>query len=158
MDFNIRGESIVGLLLTVGLLTFTYFIFQKPKESSLYDRLGGEPAIDAAVNLFYEKVLTDAKVKDFFATVDMVRQKKMQKEFLSSAFGSSTEYKGRFSLIKQLLIILECTFFLHRSMSLIVQVRSMSSAHRILVEKKGLNDEHVDVICRLLAETLADLG
>lgn len=40
---------------------------------SLFARLGGEPAVDAAVNLFYKKILADDLVKDFFKSTDMVK-------------------------------------------------------------------------------------
>lgn len=40
---------------------------------SLFVRLGGEGAVDAAVNLFYTKILADELVKDFFKSTDMVK-------------------------------------------------------------------------------------
>jgi len=39
--------------------------------SSLYERLGGAAAVDAAVDLFYTKVLADDRIKHFFEGVDM---------------------------------------------------------------------------------------
>ena len=39
--------------------------------SSLFERLGGEAAIDAAVDVFYEKVLADPSLAPFFDGVDM---------------------------------------------------------------------------------------
>jgi len=39
--------------------------------TSLYERIGGEAAIDAAVELFYQKVLSDDRIKHFFSDVDM---------------------------------------------------------------------------------------
>jgi hemoglobin len=44
-------------------------------QPSLYDRLGGEPAVDAAVDIFYRKVLGDPRISSFFDTVDMDRQR-----------------------------------------------------------------------------------
>jgi truncated hemoglobin YjbI len=37
----------------------------------LFERLGGAPAIDAAVGKFYEKVLADDRIKHFFEGVNM---------------------------------------------------------------------------------------
>ncbi|WP_444979209.1 globin domain-containing protein, partial [Bathymodiolus platifrons methanotrophic gill symbiont] len=34
--------------------------------ASLYDQIGGEAAVDAAVNLFYRKVLSDHRINRFF--------------------------------------------------------------------------------------------
>jgi hemoglobin len=61
---------------------------------SLYDDLGGEPAVDAAVDLFYDKVLADSRINQFFEHTDMVRQKRMQKQFLTLAFGGPNHYSG----------------------------------------------------------------
>ncbi len=41
---------------------------------SIYDRIGGEASIDAAVDLFYTKVLADTVVAHFFKSVDMKKQ------------------------------------------------------------------------------------
>jgi truncated hemoglobin YjbI len=49
--------------------------------SSLYERLGGAAAVDAAVDLFYTKVLADDRIKHFFDGVDMKRQAGHQKAF-----------------------------------------------------------------------------
>lgn len=62
---------------------------------SLYERLGGEPAVDAAVDIFYRKVLADDRISHFFDTVDMDRQRAKQKSFLTVAFGGPNRYTGR---------------------------------------------------------------
>lgn len=64
-------------------------------ESSLYERLGGAPAIDAAVDAFYERVLADESVAPFFQGVSMPRQIKQQKAFFTTALGGPAIYKGR---------------------------------------------------------------
>ena len=50
---------------------------------SLYERLGGEAAIDAVVKGMYEKIFTDERLTDIFEKTDQERQKKMQKLFLT---------------------------------------------------------------------------
>src|SRR5690606_6483202 len=62
---------------------------------SLYDRLGGMPAVDAAVDIFYRKVLADPRINGFFAGIDMDRQAGMLKGFMAFAFGAPMNYSGR---------------------------------------------------------------
>jgi hemoglobin len=69
--------------------------FLKDREASLYHRLGGKAAIDAAVELFYTKVLADVRIKHFFDDVNMSKQRRRQKEFLSAAFGGPVAYTGK---------------------------------------------------------------
>ncbi len=69
--------------------------FEEARAASLYQQIGGQPAIDAAVELFYTKVLVDERVKHFFDDINMNKQKKKQKEFLSAALGSPVPYTGR---------------------------------------------------------------
>jgi hemoglobin len=57
--------------------------------------LGGEGAIDAAVDIFYRKVLGDERISRFFDTVDMDAQRAKQKGFLTFAFGGPNKYTGR---------------------------------------------------------------
>lgn len=63
--------------------------------SSLYERIGGEAAVDAAVDLFYRKVLSDDRISKYFDTVDMDRQRAKQKAFLTFAFGGPNSYSGK---------------------------------------------------------------
>ena len=63
--------------------------------SSLYERIGGEAAVDAAVDLFYRKVLTDDRISHYFDSVDMDRQRSKQKAFLTFAFGGPNAYSGK---------------------------------------------------------------
>jgi ferredoxin-NADP reductase len=57
---------------------------------TLYPQLGGEAAVDAAVDVFYRKVLSDDRVSRFFDDVDMYRQIAKQKSFLTMVFGART--------------------------------------------------------------------
>ena len=97
--------------------------------TSLYEQLGGEPAIQAAVENFYRRVLTDDRIASFFDDVDMDGQIAKQKAFLTYAFGGPNQYTGL----------------------------DMRAAHEKLVAK-GLNDSHVDAVIEQLGETLRDLG
>ncbi|MCB1669014.1 MAG: group 1 truncated hemoglobin [Pseudomonadales bacterium] len=62
---------------------------------SVYEKLGGAAAVDAAVDIFYRKVLADDRISDFFDTVDMEAQHQKQKAFLTMAFGGPNEYTGK---------------------------------------------------------------
>lgn len=97
--------------------------------SSLFEKLGGEKSVDAAVDIFYRKVLQDERINDFFTDVDMDEQIQKQKAFLTFAFGGPNNYSGL----------------------------NMKQAHERLVAK-GMNDTHVDVVVELLGGTLKELG
>jgi len=63
--------------------------------SSVFEQLGGQSAVDAAVDIFYRRVLADELVSHFFASVDMERQRLMQSVFLTMAFGGPSHYTGK---------------------------------------------------------------
>jgi len=63
--------------------------------ASLYERIGGEAAVNAAVDLFYRKVLADDRISHYFDTVDMDGQRAKQKAFLTFAFGGPNAYSGK---------------------------------------------------------------
>ena len=65
------------------------------REKSLYQKLGGQPAIDAAVESFYKKVLADDRIKHFFGDINMTAQRRKQKAFLSAAFGGPIPWTGK---------------------------------------------------------------
>jgi hemoglobin len=96
---------------------------------SLYERLGGQEAVNTAVDIFYRKVLSDDSVNYFFDGVDMDKQIQKQKNFLTMVFGGPNNYTGK----------------------------DMREGHRHLLEK-GLNDSHVDTIIMHLGNTLKELG
>ena len=64
-----------------------------PNET-LYERLGGEPAIGAVVNEFYDRVLADDRVNHHFDDVDMAEQRSHQTKFLSAVTGGPMRYEG----------------------------------------------------------------
>lgn len=63
--------------------------------SSLFERIGGEAAVNAAVDIFYGKVLADDRINSFFENLDMVAQANKQKAFLTVAFGGPNNYTGK---------------------------------------------------------------
>jgi hemoglobin len=96
---------------------------------SLYEQIGGQPAVEAAVDIFYRKVLTDDRISRFFEGVDMDKQRAKQKAFLTMAFGGPNNYTGL----------------------------DMRKGHAHLV-KMGLDDSHVDAVIENLGGTLKELG
>lgn len=62
---------------------------------SIYEKIGGEAAVNAAVDIFYRKVLMDDRISEFFDTVDMENQHIKQKAFLTMAFGGPNSYTGK---------------------------------------------------------------
>ncbi len=97
--------------------------------TTLYERIGGAPAVKAAVDIFYGKVLADDRIAHFFEGVDMAGQSAKQRAFLIMAFGGPNAYTGA----------------------------DMRRGHAKLVER-GLNDSHFDAVVENLAATLTELG
>ena len=93
--------------------------------ASLYERIGGAAAVNAAVDVFYKKVMADALLKPFFAQTDLPAQINKQKQFLTYAFGGPNNYSGK----------------------------GLRNAHRGAVAQ-GMSDEHFDRVMKLLDETL----
>lgn len=97
-------------------------------DKNLYDRIGGEAAVNAAVDIFYRKVLADDRISGYFEDIDMERQAAKQKAFLTFALGGPNQYGGR----------------------------DMRAGHAHLVQR-GLNDTHFDAVMENLAATLQEL-
>ncbi len=95
---------------------------------TLYDKLGGAAAVDAAVDIFYRKVLADNTISSFFDDVDMDAQRAKQKSFLTMVFGGPNDYTGK----------------------------DLRTAHAPLVER-GLNEEHFGAVAGHLQATLEEL-
>jgi hemoglobin len=62
--------------------------------STLFEKLGGEEAVSAVVDKFYEFMLADDSVRHFFATTDMSKQKCRQKQFITLVTGGPHNYQG----------------------------------------------------------------
>lgn len=97
---------------------------------SLFERLGGEAAVLAAVDRFYAKVLADELVAPFFRDLNLEAQVRKQVAFMTSAFGGPDAFRGR----------------------------DMREAHAKLVVERGLTHTHFDRILALLEQTLVELS
>jgi truncated hemoglobin YjbI len=64
-------------------------------QPNLFERIGGAPAVAAAAELFYRKVLADPALSSYFDDVDMDRQVAKQAAFLTMALGGPHAYTGR---------------------------------------------------------------
>ncbi|MFC4004815.1 group 1 truncated hemoglobin [Prauserella oleivorans] len=62
---------------------------------SIYEQIGGQDAIIAVVDDFYERVLDDPQLAPFFRGSNMPRLKGMQVEFFTQALGGPEVYSGR---------------------------------------------------------------
>ncbi len=69
--------------------------FNQAREDSLYQKLGGQAALNAVIDAFYVKVLADDRIKHHFAEVNMDKQSKRQKAFLAAAFGGPVPWTGK---------------------------------------------------------------
>ena len=69
--------------------------FHEERAASLYQQIGGKAALNAAVDLFYVKVLADKRVNHFFEDVNMKAQHEKQKAFLAAALGAPTPWTGK---------------------------------------------------------------
>ncbi len=63
-------------------------------ERTLYDRLGGQQAVGAVVDEFYDRVVADDRVAHHFEEVDMSDQRAHQTAFLSAVAGGPGTYEG----------------------------------------------------------------
>ncbi len=97
---------------------------------TLFERIGGDDAVEATVDTFYSKVMGDATLKPFFEGIDMDRQAFMQRIFLTGAFGGPQAYTGR----------------------------SLRESHKSLVEEKGLGEAHFAAVAGHLKATLEELA
>jgi hemoglobin len=62
---------------------------------SIYDAIGGQGALNAAVERFYERVTADPELASFFDGKDLRSLKVHQAAFLAQAMGGPIGYNGR---------------------------------------------------------------
>jgi hemoglobin len=104
---------------------------KKSKKQVLLDRIGGEGALELAVEKFYEKNVAHDDVARFFEGVDMKLLKAHQFKFMKLAFTEIPEG---------------------------VDVAGMLVKGHSRLWDMGLNEKHFDVIATNLVETMQELG
>lgn len=67
----------------------------EPNEQTVYDEIGGREAINAVVSDFYDRVLDDEQLVEFFEGFDMAELHAHQIQFISSVAGGPVSYTGR---------------------------------------------------------------
>lgn len=98
---------------------------------SLYERIGGNEAIEVAVDRFYRKILMDNSIKHFFDDINMCEQLRKQQNFLKMAFGGFDQNNS-------------------------FTDDQLRSGHQRLVVQ-GMNDKHFDRVMQHLQATLEEL-
>ena len=96
---------------------------------ALYDDIGGAPAIRAALDAFYPRVLADPTLSRFFLGVDIDRLKATQESFFAMVLGGPAAYAGR----------------------------SLVHAHA-RARRRGVDDEVFDRFLMIFKRVLVDLG
>jgi hemoglobin len=83
----LAGTTVVGLALGA-------CADKKMQETSLYDRLGGKPAITAVVDQFVANVAADDRINGFFANADIPGLKGKLVDQICQASGGPCTYAG----------------------------------------------------------------
>lgn len=63
-------------------------------DDSLFERIGGQAAVDAVVDEFYDRVLADEDLAEYFEGVDTAALRDHQKEFVAFVAGGRDSYDG----------------------------------------------------------------
>ena len=67
----------------------------RPPKGTLFERLGGEPAVSAVVDVFLQRVAADKRINGRFINTDLTRLRALLIQFVSAATGAKVEYAGR---------------------------------------------------------------
>jgi hemoglobin len=98
-------------------------------KSALFERIGGEAAVEAAVNRSYEKFLACNDIKRFFADTDMRQQQQKLRKFFTLILDGFEDYP----------------------------VERLTLVHAPLI-KQGLQLSHVNLWINLMQQTLLELN
>jgi len=108
---------------------------------NLYELIGGQKTIEAATTRFYEKVMEDENLRQFFKRTDMAHLRSRQVMFISMLFG------GRVYTGKDI-----------REAHALVRNHGMDNAHfdlflmhfRAALEEVGVRPENTEKVMKLL--------
>jgi len=85
----------VVLLVAMGVAACARMRAESMAQKSLYDRLGGKPAITAVVDDFIGNVAADARINQRFADANIPRLKTMLVDQICEASGGPCAYTGK---------------------------------------------------------------
>lgn len=101
---------------------------------TLYERIGGAPAVRAAVDQFYVRVLGDPLLASFFGETNMDRLKAHQFAFLSQAMGGPKKYAGASMRVAHAHLRIERRHFDAVAGHLVETLKSLGVADDIIAE------------------------
>jgi hemoglobin len=93
-----RRRRLVGVVVVIGLLAAGCASMRDDKmmaKTSLYDRLGGKPAITAVVDDFIANVAADGRINARFTGTNIPRLKTLLVDQICEATGGPCKYTGR---------------------------------------------------------------
>jgi len=62
---------------------------------TVYQEIGGREAVEAVVDDFYDRVLADERLVEYFEGMDMGELRSHQVQFISAVVGGPVDYDGR---------------------------------------------------------------
>ena len=90
-----RLARTLGILLAIGITTTMAHATFYGQQKSLYQRLGGKPAITAVVDDFVGNVARDNRINKFFGSTDIPRLKRLLVQQICAGSGGPCQYEGR---------------------------------------------------------------
>lgn len=87
--------QIMTTFVLASLLSACTSMQSAPPQKSLYERLGGKPAIQAVVDDFIGNVAADNRINGFFANTNIPRLNTMLVNQICQATGGPCKYEGR---------------------------------------------------------------
>lgn len=117
-----------------------------PEGLSLYEQVGGAPAITEAVERLYRRLLDDPRVSQYFAGVDLPQLKRHQVLLLSQVLGGPAQYDGR--TLQQA----------HAGLGITPEQYSVVGAHLIgVLEELGAPANVVSAVAGVLGDVRSDV-
>ncbi len=98
---------------------------------SIFQRIGGDDAVESLVTLFLSRVFNDPNLRTFFSDISMAKQTEKQKSFLTMAFQGSSDDGDDGELLRE-------------------------SHARLL--PLGMNDTHFDLVIKHLKESMYEVN
>ena len=111
-----------------------------------FDRIGGEAAVRAAVDRFYQRVLGDPQLNQFFKGVNLERLKAQQRDFFTQALGGPARYRGPDMKRAHAQLKIEQKHFDRMAGHLVATLQAL-----------GVDDETVDQIVAAVAPLAKDI-